>query len=219
MDRRAFSLNAAGLAGVLALAGAGLPLRARAQGGTPVEGEDYQALAKPLSVPANGKIDVIEFFWYACPHCYAFEPLLEAWMARQPADVAFRRVPVGFDALKQVHQRIFYTWEAMGLVEAMHVRTFQRFHVQKKPVDSEADMLNFAFELGLDVPRVKSVWNSFGVASKCQQAQRLEDDYDIQRMPEMGVQGRFTAFAKADTGHASALAVTDWLINRVRRGG
>jgi thiol:disulfide interchange protein DsbA len=219
MRRRIFTLKAASLAGAVALAGTGLPLGARAQGDAPVDGQDYLTLAKPISVPADGKIQVIEFFWYACPHCYAFEPLLETWLTIQRADVEFRRVPVGFDALKQVHQRIFYTWEAMGLVEAMHAKTFQRFHVEKKPINSEADMLNFAQEQGLDVPRVKSVWNSFGVASRCAQAQRLEDDYDIQRMPQMAIQGRFTTFTRADSVPARALAVTDWLIDRIRRNG
>jgi len=219
MDRRVFTLKAASLAGAVALAGAGLPLRARAQGDAPVEGQDYLKLARPLSVPADGKIQISEFFWYGCPHCYAFEPLLETWLSIQQGDVEFRRLPVGFDALKQVHQRIFYTWEAMGLVQTLHVKTFQRFHVEKKPIDSEADMLAYAHELGLDVPRVKSIWNSFGVASKCAQAQRLEDDYDIQRTPEIAVQGRFTTFSRPDSVPARVLAVTDWLIDRIRRGG
>ena len=82
MDRRTFSRNAASLAGALALAGAGVPGGARAQGGAPVENRDYAALPRPVAVPANGKIEVIEFFWYACPHCYTFEPLLERWLAR-----------------------------------------------------------------------------------------------------------------------------------------
>ncbi len=80
-------------------------------------------------------------------------------------------------------------------------------------------MLAYAHELGLDVPRVKSIWNSFGVASKCAQAQRLEDDYDIQRTPEIAIQGRFTTFSRPDSVPARVLAVTDWLIDRIRRGG
>ena len=103
MDRRRFSLNMASVAGALALAGAGVPGRARAQDGTPVEERDYQTMARPVSVPANGKIEVLEFFWYACPHCFAFEPIIEPWIAKLPSDVHFRRVPVGFDA---VHYRL-----------------------------------------------------------------------------------------------------------------
>ena len=219
MRRRTFALNAASLAGAVALAGTAAPRPARAQGGVPVEGHDYQVLAKPLAVAANGKIEVIEFFWYACPHCFAFEPVIEPWIAKLPADIQFRRVPVGFDALKEIHQRVYYTWEALGLVDAMHQKTFVRFHVQRKPIDTEADMYNFAAEAGLDVAKVKAAWNSFSVASKCQQARRLEDDYAIERMPEMGIQGRFTVFAQADSSHAATLAITDRLIDRVRHGG
>ncbi len=216
MDRRTFALNAAGLAGALVLAGTSG--RAAAQG-APVEGRDFQALAKPIAVPANGKIEVIEFFWYACPHCFAFEPTIEAWIARLPADVHFRRIPVGFDALKETHQRIFYTWEALGLVDQMHLKTFTRFHVQKRPIDTERAMLDFAQESGLDVAKVGQAWNSFSVQTKCREARRLEDDYGIEHMPEMAVAGRFVAVAQPEAGPASVLVTTDWLVNRVRRGG
>jgi len=218
MDRRRFSLNVAGVAGALALGGAGLPGRARAQGAAPVEGHDFQALAKPVAVPPGGTIEVIEFFWYACPHCFAFEPLLEAWLARLPVDVHFRRVPVGFDARKKVHQRIFYTWEALGLVDKMHYKTFTRFHVQKKPVDTLEDMLLFARESGLDPDKVSAAWRGFGTDVKCKDADRLTDAYDIQFMPEMGIAGRFVAVAQPEQGPASVLASTDWLLDRVRHG-
>ena len=217
MDRRSFSLNAASLAGALALAG--VAARATAQGGGPVEGRDFQTLARPLAVPANGKIEVIEFFWYACPHCFMFEPTIEAWIPTLPADVRFRRVPVGFDARKETHQRVYYTWEALGLVEAMHMKTFTRFHVQRRPIDSERDMLDFAQESGLDVAKVGQAWNSFSVQARCREARRLEDDYGIESMPEMAVAGRFVAVSQPGAGRASVLATTDWLVNRVRRGG
>jgi len=216
MDRRTFSLNAASLAGALALAGAAG--RVSAQGGGPVEGRDFQALARPVAVPANGKIEVIEFFWYACPHCFAFEPTIEAWIAKLPADVRFRRVPVGFDARKETHQRIYYTWEALGLVEKMHLKTFTRFHVQHRPIDSERDMLDFAQDNGLDVAKVGQAWNSFSVQTRCREAGRLEDDYGIEHMPEMAIAGRFVAVAQPSAGPASVLATTDWLLDRVRRG-
>ena len=218
MDRRRFSLNLAGVAGALALAGAGVPGRARAQDGTPDEERDSQTMARPVSVPANGKIEVLEFFWYACPHCFAFEPIIEPWIAKLPSDVHFRRVPVGFDARKQEHQRIFYTWEALGLVEQMHGKTFARFHVQKKPIDSLDDMLVFAKESGLDTAKVENAWRSFGTDAKCKEANRLEDAYGIEYMPEMAIAGRFIAVAQPAAGHASVLATTDWLLDRVRHG-
>jgi thiol:disulfide interchange protein DsbA len=218
-DRRRFSLNAASLAGALTLAGGSAPLRALAQAGAPVEGRDYSTLGRPVALARTGKIEVIEFFWYGCPHCFAFEPTIEAWIARLPPDVAFRRVPVGFDALKEIHQRIFYTWESLGLVDTMHLKTFTRFHVQHRPINDRRDMLTFAQENGLDVTKVQQAWDSFGVQTRCRQAKQLEDDYAIERMPEMGIHGRFTATAQPNAGPASVLATTDWLVDRIRKGG
>jgi len=216
MDRRTFSLNAASLAGALALAGTGLPLRARAQG-APVEGRDYTQLAKPIAMARTGKIEVAEFFWYGCPHCFAFISRVEPWIAGLTPDVHCSRIPVGFDALKQIHQRVFYTWEAMGLADSMHVKTFTRFQVQRKPIDTERDMLDFARENGLDVDRVQQTWRSFSVNAKCTQATQLADAYGIDRTPEMAVQGRFTATSET-RGPAGMLATTDWLIDRIRKG-
>jgi thiol:disulfide interchange protein DsbA len=214
VDRRTFSLNAAGLAGALALAGAGSPRRAYAQEDAPAEGRDFKTLARPISVPANGKIELIEFFWYACPHCFAFEPTLEAWIATLPGDVRFRRVPVGFDARKETHQRLYYTWEAMGLVERMHLQTFLRFHAQRRPIDSERDMLDFARDSGLDVDKAAQAWNSFSVQSRCREARRLEDDYGIDQMPEMGIGGRFVVLVQP-----RVLVTTERLLDRIRLGG
>jgi thiol:disulfide interchange protein DsbA len=218
MNRREFSLQLAGIAGAAALAGLGLQTVAFAQPGAPVEGKDYTRLKTPVPVNKDGKIEVIEFFWYACPHCWAFEPTLEPWAAKLPADVRFHRVPVAFDALKEVHQQIYYTWEALGLVEQMHAKTFRRFHVDRKPIDDEAGMLAFAKESGLDVAKVKSAWESFSVQSKMHAAKQLSDDYDIDGVPMLGIHGRFTT-APSMGGPINALATTDYLVNVIRKGG
>ena len=124
MNRREFSLQLAGVAGMAALSGLGLPGVAFAQPGAPAEGKDYLKMKTPINLPRTGKVEVIEFFWYGCPHCNAFESTIEPWIAKLPADVHFRRVPVQFDALKEIHQQVYYTWEALGLVDTMHKKTF-----------------------------------------------------------------------------------------------
>jgi thiol:disulfide interchange protein DsbA len=216
MNRREFSLQLAGVAGAAALSSLGLPGLALASPSAPVDGTDYLTLKTPLVLPRTGKVEVIEFFWYGCPHCFAFEPTIEPWIAKLPADVHFRRVPVQFDALKEIHQRIYYTWEAMGLVDAMHAKTFNRFHVQRKPINNEQDMLAFAQENGLDVARVKQTWESFGVGTKMAQAKQLSEDYRIDGVPMIGIQGRYTT-APSQGGAAQCLATTDVLIGRVRK--
>jgi protein dithiol oxidoreductase (disulfide-forming) len=211
MRRRQFARDA-GLAAAFALAG--VTARAGAQGATPVEGRDFKRLVRPVPVTSAGKIQVIEFFWYGCPHCFIFEPLLDDWIAKLPADVAFRRVPVAFDARREVHQRVFYTWEALGLLGTMHLRTFTRFNAQRKPIDSLDDMLAFARDNQLDAAKVQAAWNSFSVQARCREAGALTRDYDISQTPEMGIQGRFTAVGSP----TSMLATTDWLVERFRHG-
>uniref|UniRef100_UPI00286BF704 thiol:disulfide interchange protein DsbA/DsbL n=1 Tax=Roseateles sp. TaxID=1971397 RepID=UPI00286BF704 len=128
-----FSLSATGLLAV------GLPTSALAQGG-PVEGKQFQRLGQPLAV-APGKIEVVEFFWYGCPHCNTFEPQLEAWAKKLPSDVVLKRVPVAFRDDFVPHQRLFYTLEAMGKLDDLHRKVFQTIHVDKQSVDKEASIL------------------------------------------------------------------------------
>ena len=126
MNRRDFSAQLATFALALPLAGT-----ARAQG-APVEGQNYIKLSQPVPMPSTGKVSVVEFFWYGCPHCNAFEPTLEAWVKNLPPDIAFSRAHVAFSTLHETHSRIYYTLESMGLVgpdkrnnekqNAVHVR-------------------------------------------------------------------------------------------------
>ncbi|HEX7640466.1 MAG TPA: thiol:disulfide interchange protein DsbA/DsbL [Burkholderiaceae bacterium] len=217
LNRRQLSLQLTGLAGAAALATLGLPSGALAQGGPLVEGKDYVKLRQPAPPEVPGKIDVIEFFWYGCPHCFALEPTLEPWVAKLPSDVHFRRIPVAFDALKQIHAQIFYTWEALGLVGQMHKKTFDRFHVARKPINREQDMLDFAKESGLDVARVKSAWESFGVLTKVRQAQQAEQDFGIDHMPQFVVGGRYVTGDAM--GGENLLPGVDKLIALARKGG
>ena len=216
MNRREFSLQLAGVAGAAALSSLGLPGLALASPSAPVDGTDYLTLKTPLVLPKTGKVEVIEFFWYGCPHCFAFEPTIEPWIAKLPADVHFRRVPVQFDALKEIHQQIYFTWEALGLVDAMHTKTFNRFHVQRKPINNEADMLAFAQENGLDVAKVKQTWESFGVSTKGAQAKQLTEDYRVDGVPMIGIHGRYTT-APSMNGSAECLQTTDALVAQLRK--
>jgi len=215
MNRREFSLQLAGAAGAAALSPL-LPGLAFASPAAPVEGTDYTRLQTPLNLPRTGKVEVIEFFWYGCPHCNHFEPTIEPWIAKLPADVHFRRVPVQFNALQAIHQRIWYTWEAMGLVEQMHAKTFARFHVQRKPINSEDDMLGFAQENGLDVAKVKATWNGFGMATKVAQAAQLSEDYRIDGVPTIGIHGRYTT-SPSQGGEKECLVTTDTLVAQLRK--
>ena len=218
MNRREFSLQLAGVGGgALASLGA-WPTAALAQG-NPVEGTDYVKLKQPVPMQPTGKIEVVEFFWYGCPHCFHFEPTLEPWVHKLPADVHFRRIPVGFDeARHEFHQRIYFTLEALNKVEELHSKVFERFHVQHRPIDRESDALQFAQENGLDVAKFKDIFNGFSMQTKIAQANRLTEAYQIDGVPEVGIQGRYVT-GPSMGGIEKSLQVTDFLINQLRKAG
>jgi thiol:disulfide interchange protein DsbA len=191
---------------------------ALAQTGAPVEGVHYLRLAKPAPVSApNGKIEVVEFFWYGCPHCNALEPALEAWAKRLPADVAFRRVPVAFSATHESHQKLFYALEAMGELDKMHTRVFAAIHNQRQRLDRDADQAAFVRANGLDGDKFLQAGKSFTVQTRMRQAKQLAQAYDVDGVPTLGVHGRFYTGGALAGDNLKALAVAEVLIDRVRR--
>lgn len=214
MKRRDFSLQiaAAGL-------GAAWAAPAAAQG-TPVEGTHYTKLAQPVAVstPA-GKIEVIEFFSYGCPHCFALEPTLETWAKQLPPDVVFKRVPVGFNALYENYQKIYYALEAMGQVEHMHRKVFNAIHQQRLRLDKEADIAAFMTANGVDGAKFVDLYKSFTVQTKAKQAQQLSQAYKIEGVPSMAVQGRYVTSGSLAGSNERALAVTDALVQVARKPG
>lgn len=217
MNRRDFTARAAGTGLALGLGLVGQA--AHAQGAAPVEGKDYVKLSTAAPVASGGKVDVVEFFWYGCPHCNAFEPSLDAWSKKLPADVAFRRVPVSFSAMHETHAKIFYALESMGQVEAMHRKVFAAIHVQRKRLDKEADIVEFMTQNGVDGAKFTEAYKSFGVATKVRQGKTLSEAYKIDGVPSIGVAGRwFTAPSLAGSPER-ALAVTDALIQMARKAG
>ena len=212
MHRREFSTA---LLGASALA-VGLP--AAAQGG-PVEGTHYVRLGQPLAVTAPaGKVEVVEFFWYGCPHCNVFEPMLEAWAKKLPADVSFRRVPVAFrDEPFGTHQRIYYALETLNQVEAMHRKVFYAIHNDRQKLDKPAEIAAFMTKNGLDGAKFVEVMNSFSVQTKARQAKQLAEAYKIDGVPALGVQGRFYTSGSLAGSPEQSLRVTDFLIERSRK--
>ncbi len=216
MNRRDFNARAAGAGLGLGLLVAGVP--ARAQNAPPAEGKDFVKLSTPAPVPSGGKIDVVEFFWYGCPHCNAFEPTLDAWQRKLPADVAFRRVPVSFTAMHETHARIFYALESLGLVDTMHRKVFAAIHVQHKRLDKEADIVEFMTQNGVDGAKFAEAFKSFGVATKTRQGKALSEAYKIDGVPSLGIAGRWFTAPSLTGSPERALAVTDALIQRARKG-
>ena len=212
MKRREFS--AATLLGA-ALAPTGA---ADAQGG-PIEGKHYVRLNQPMPISAApGKIEVIDFFWYGCPHCAAFEPELDSWARRLPEHVAFSRVPVAFRAEPfTTHQRIFYALEALGQLDAMHRKVFYAIHVERQTLDKPADISAFMAKNGVDAPKFMEAFGSFTTQSKIKRAGALVDGYKIDGVPAIGVHGRYYTSGTLAGGNDRALAVADFLIQKLHK--
>jgi protein dithiol oxidoreductase (disulfide-forming) len=215
MDRREFSV---GVAGTLAVAAAGLPGTLRAQAKAPQEGVEYTTLNKRAPVDAPpGKAEVIEFFWYACPHCNAFEPHFEPWAKKQPADVVVKRVPVAFRDDFVPLQRLYYTLEALGKVDELHGKVFHAIHVERQVLDREEPILAWAAKQGLDPAKVKDLYNSFSVSAKARRATQLQNDYKVEGVPAIGVGGRFYTDGTLAGSMDRMLQVTDYLVGQVRK--
>ena len=217
MKRREFTTQLAGITGAtLAL---GLAQGAMAQGG-PVEGTHYVRLQTPAPVTLptpEKKIEVVEFFWYECPHCNQFEPMLESWVKKLPPDVAFRQVPVGFTARHQLHQKLFYALEEMGQLATLHRRIFTAIHVQSRRISTEAEIMSFVKDQGVDMAKFGDAFKSFQVNTKASRAKQLSDAYKIDGVPALGIQGRYFTSGALAGSHEKALAVTDFLIQRARK--
>ena len=217
MKRRHFSAQVltAGL-GALALGGSRL---AQAQGATPAEGVQYVRLSQPQPVQVAGKIEVLEFFWYGCPHCNDFEPLLSAWVRRLPPDVAFRRVPVAFrEEPFSTHQKIYYSLETMGQVDAMQRKVFYAIHVEHQRLEKPAEIAALMQKNGIDSAKFMDIFNSFGIAAKLRQARSLAEAYRIDGLPALGVNGQYYTSGSLSGSLDNTLAVADYLIQKSRKG-
>lgn len=225
MNRREFCAGVASMGGAAALAGWAGP--AAAQGGF-VEGQHFVRLAQPAPVSVvAGKVEVLEFFSYGCPHCNAFEPSLDAWSKRVPADVAFRRVPVNFLPNAEVYQRAYFSLEAMGKVDVAQRRIFQAVHGERQRLSSAEAMADLLATVGVDKAQFLGTFKSFGVQNRLLQAKQLVERYRVDGVPALGIHGRYyTSPALAggegvpiETAHTRALAAVDMLVDRVRKGG
>jgi len=211
LDIRASDKNESALERAVTLPAAGtLPA------GRWVAGQHYRPLspAQPTSV-APGKVEVVEVFWYGCTHCYALEPFIQSWMKKMPADVEFVRMPVMWSSTHRAHARLYYTLQALGKLDALHVKVFDEMHQNKKPLvaGSDAETLKaqqaFATANGISASDFANAFNSFTVQSKLQQAEELTTRYKVEGVPMIVINGKYVT----DVGMAGSQANLISLIN------
>jgi len=188
-----------------------------AQGSGPQAGRDYQVLdpLAPVEAPA-GKVEIVEFFWYSCAHCNAFEPMLKAWVRRLPKDVAFRRSPVAFRDDFAPQQRLYFVLEAMGLIEQLHDRVFAAIHVQRLNLSRGDAIIDWVAKQGVDAAKFTAQYNSFSIATKATRATQLQNAYKVEGVPALGVAGRFYTDGAMAGNMERALQVVEALAARQR---
>ena len=213
MQRRDFSSHLLASGTIAALGGLGLsPALAQRVGFK--EGSDYIRLAQPAPVDAPaGKVEAVEFFSYSCIHCYKFEPLMTGWMKKLPADVVLRRVPVSFNPAFEPMQRFYFSLESMGLVEKLHTKVFQAFHEERQQLTSPETIVAWVEKQGVDRKQFLSFFNGSAI-EKAKAATALQNAYQVEGTPAIGVAGRFYIGGQGP----KTLLIADSLIAQSRKG-
>jgi len=196
-------------AAIVLLATASLQL-ALAQ--APGRNAPYVELNPPQPTETGGKVEVIEFFWYGCPHCYAFEPVLNPWIKKLPKEVVFRRVPAIFNEQWGVAARVYYTLEAIGETARLHTALFDAIHKDNLRITDESAMAAWLGKNGVNVDKYKAAYRSFGVEAQLKRAQQMTNAYRIDGVPAMAVQGRYVLSASVITDRQELLNATEQAI-------
>lgn len=183
-----------------------------------VEDKHYTKLPNVQPTRDPRQVEVLEFFAYGCSHCNTFEPTLDAWQRKLPADVLFRRIPVAFrEGTMVLHQKLYFALETLNLVDRLHHKVFDAIHAQKQRLDTEGEIGAFASKNGVDRFRLLETMNSFSVAGRAKQASQLTTGYNVEGTPSMGINGRWLTSGTHAGSNAKSLVVVDYLIGVARK--
>lgn len=196
-----------------------LPLSAGAQGKAPApaKGVNYVELNPVQPVDTAGKVEVIEFFWYGCPHCYNLEPLIDPWMKKLQKDTVFKRVPAIFNEQWGVAGRVYYTLESLGEEERVRRQLFDAIHKENLKITDESAMLAWVGKHGIDGEKYKAAYRSFTVETKLRRAAQMTQSFHLSGVPTFAVQGKYIAGAEMNGERQQLLDVTDFLIAEARK--
>ena len=181
--------------------------------------DGYTEVNPPQPTDTGNKIEVIEFFWYGCPHCYRFHPLLEEWKASLPDDVVFKPVPGVLNPSWVNHARAYYAAEVMGVVDKLHDPLFQALHKQRKRIFKMDDLADFAAEQGIDRDKFLATMTSFAVETSIRRSQQLARAYRINGVPTIAINGKYLTSGSLAGSYPRAIQIMNELIEKERSGG
>ena len=180
------------------------------------EGIEYLKISPPVATDDSKKVEVVEMFWYGCPHCYHFEPMLLGWIKQLPANVEFKRIPAVFPnrPLWELHARAYYTAELLGVLDKTHEALFDAIHKDHQRLFDEDSLADFYAKYGIDKKLFKETMHSFGVQMKVDRAKELSKRYGIDGVPTLVINGKYRTFASITNGEEGLLKVADFLIEK-----
>lgn len=184
---------------------------------TPVRADIEYRVIKPQPLSVTSGIEVIDFFWYGCPHCYNLQPALERWISRKPADVTVRRIPAVLRDSWAPHARIYYTLEALGEVERLHQRVYYSYHVEELALSSPGVVAEWAVRNGIARERWDEAYNSAAVQRKVEEAAKLSRAYSVAGTPSLVVNGRYLTSSSMSESLNGVIVILDGLIDKMRR--
>ncbi len=176
-------------------------------------GVHYKVL--PTQQTSSGeKIEVLEFFWYGCPHCYSFEPYISAWKKTKPANVEVVRVPAIFRPEWEIQARTYYALSIMGVIEDMHGKIFSAMHKDKKRLDTKARLVDFLERKGVDRKKFLEEYDSFAVDGMVRKAKKKVKAYQLQGVPSVAVNGKYLISGSMAGSYANMIKITEYLISK-----
>jgi len=180
-------------------------------------GVDFAEIKPPLQVDNPAKIEVVEFFSYACPHCNDLNPIVKKWAAKLPADVAFKRIPVSFNSpFYQLMAKLFYTLDAIGEMERLDAAAFDAIHVKGLKLIDEKSVQEWAVSQGVDAKKFSDAFKSFSTDSNVKRTDQLSRAAKIPGVPALVVDGRYLVVGKNVKNHDELLALTEKVIDKAR---
>ncbi len=176
------------------------------------EGKHYTKLANTVPTQTGDKIEVLEFFWYGCPHCFKFEPTIQQWKTSLPENVSFIRMPSPLNPNWMVHTRTYYALESMGELEKHHQAIFNAMHVKRQRLFTQQALADFLASRGVDKETFLSTYDSFAVEMRARQALQLGQQYQLNGVPMLTVNGKYTIAAEQAGSYQGMVNIADYLI-------
>jgi len=191
-----------------------LLLPALSQAQNYIEGKSYSKLSETVATQSGDKIEVLEFFWYGCPHCSSFEPTLKKWKKSKPANVTFTRVPAPLNPRWMVHTKTYYALQIMGEGEKHHEAIFAAMHVKKQKLNSKSAIADFLADRGVNKETFLATLDSFAVEMRAKQAMQLGQQYKVNGVPLLTVNGKYSVSGSQAGSYAGMVNVTNHLIKQ-----